>query len=368
MKFTSTKDHLQQGLKYVSGIAGRNPTLPILRNVLLRSEKGKLQLSTTDLEVGVTVWVRGKVEQDGATTTPLRQLSEYVVNLLGDRVELSTRNGALAIHCGPSHATFQGESAENFPIIPPIQEGWRCSLSGSAVATALERVSYAAALDETRPELTGVLWVGGGDEKKTFTLAATDSYRLAEAHLPLPDPPAGGVRVILPLRAAQELRRLLDHEETVSLTFTDGQFLAETGSARLISRLIDGTYPDYTQIIPEKSPTAVSVLRADLLRALRGASIFSSRDTNAVRVETTARTIKISATAQEIGETTTEVPAEAHGERVTIHFNPRFLIEALQALPGERVRMELTNPSIPTLLRPEDPSQRVVALVMPIKT
>lgn len=364
MKFTCTKEHLIKALKIVSGVAGRNPTLPILRNVLLKTERGRLKFSATDLEVGVSTWITGRVDNEGATTIPIKQLTEYVQNLPNEHVNLDTNKGGLSIICGSAHASFQGEVAENFPLIPVITEGIKFTTSARKLAEALDRVIYAAASDDTRPELSGILLIG---KENILILAATDSYRLAEVRLQINEGLSDEFRVIVPLRAAQEIRRISDGEETVTVILAQGQVLVETSNTSLVSRLIEGNYPDYKQIIPAKSDTVASVLRFDLLRALRGASVFSYGEVNSVLVEITDKAVRVTATAQEIGDTVSEVPADVSGEIVKINFNPRFLIDALNSFPCERVRLGLTNPSVPALLNPEDPSEKILALVMPIK-
>ncbi len=366
MKFVCTKEHLQNAIRGVSGIAGRNPVLPILRHVLLKSERGKLRLAATDLEVGVLTWVPGRVEEEeGALATPVKPLGEYVANLPSDHVHLAIQKGTLTITCGSTRASFQGESAENFPLIPTVRGDITVTLPARALISALEETTYAAATDDTRPELAGVLFQGSGTE---LTLAATDSYRLAEAHVTLPETLIKGFRIIVPVRAANELRRALDGEEGATLTIGEGQMRVETPTTHLISRLLDGTYPDYAQIIPATPGVSVSLLRQDLLRAIRGAGIFSSGDARSIVLETAATALRVAATAQELGETLTEVPAEVHGAGVSIHFNHRFLLDALSSLSGERIQVGLTSSSVPVLLRPVGTSGRTLALVMPIKT
>jgi len=180
-EFTTTQEHLVRTLRALGGVAGKNPALPILSNVLMKSEQGQLRMSTTDLEVGVTAWVPGKLRGAGALTIPLRPLTEYVQNLADGPVTLRLTPGALDVTGERAHATFQGESAENFPLIPHISTGTELRLP-TAATQAFDAVLYAMATEETRPELAGVLLHAEG---KTLTLAATDSYRLAEARLSL---------------------------------------------------------------------------------------------------------------------------------------------------------------------------------------
>lgn len=366
MKFTCTKEHLIKALKSVGGIAGRNPALPILRNVLLQTERGRMKFSATDLEVGVSTWITGRVEGEGEITIPVKQLSEYVQNLPNEHVNLEADKSGLKITCGSAHASFQGEAAENFPLIPAVSEGKKIKISVGALVGCLDRVTYCAAVDDNRPELSGIYLTGKGN---ILTMAATDSYRLAEAQVETSEEISADFQVILPLRAAQEVKRALgEGEEIVQIILGEGQAMFESPSTLLVSRLIDGNYPDYKQIIPDKSSVTCALLRVDLLRALRGASVFSYGEVNSVILETAEAGVKITATAQEIGETISEVPAEITGENVKINFNPRFLIDALNGIKSERIRMGLTNASVPAVFYPEDVTEKTICLVMPIKS
>lgn len=213
-------------------------------------------------------------------------------------------------------------------------------------------------------------------DRQSITLAATDSYRLAEAKRELLQPSSQKTKVILPLRATQELRRALEGEKQVALTFGENQFVAETPATHLTSRLIDGTYPDYLQIIPKTTLVQAVVNRVDLLRAVRGGGVFTQGETQSVCLEAVSSVLRVTATAQELGETATDVPADvappaggAEGISAGIHFNYRYLLDALSALPGERVVLQFSNSSIPAVLRPEGkPLPQTLAIVMPIKT
>lgn len=367
MKFSSTKERLQKALRSVSGVAGRNPTLPVLRNILLQGEQGRLRITTTDLEVGIVTWIIGKQENDEVSVTiPLKQLLEYVQNLPNDHVHLTLDTTHLTISCGGARASFQGESAENFPLIPTVEEGIQITLPAEDVARALDRTLYAAATDDTRPELAGVLLAASKD---VLILAATDSYRLSESRVHLSHPLKEDLRAIVPLRAAHELRRVLEGEKEATLLIGESQLRVETSGTHLVSRRIEGTYPDYAQIIPQHPSTTVSLLRHNLTRAVRGAGVFSSGDTSSILLEATTTGLRVTAATQELGDTMTDVPAEVQGEPVSIHFNPRFLLDALATLPSERITLGLTNPATPALVRPEGTErEQMLGLVMPIKT
>ncbi len=371
-EFTTTQEHLGRALRSLSGVAGRNPVLPILNNVLLKPERGQLRLSTTDLEVGVSVWLPGKLRGESALTVPLKPFAEYVQNLPSGPVALVLNGGALLVTATKARATFQGETAENFPLLPHLDNGNVITLSPGSVQQALDAVLYAVATDDTRPELAGVFCHG---EDSTLTLAATDSYRLSESRLPLPVPLATPLSVILPGRAAAEFRRALDGAAEAELRVGENQVLLVTPAIHVVSRRVDGTYPDYAQIIPQKQPTTVEIERSALLRAIRAAAVFSGTAVSRVTFEAGADRLRISAMTPEVGNTETDLPAEVQGESVTIAFNERFLRDALSALPGERIVVGLGTSATPAVFRPvsagadakTSSAPTTLALVMPIK-
>ncbi|TSC63699.1 MAG: DNA polymerase III subunit beta [Parcubacteria group bacterium Gr01-1014_106] len=386
-EFTTTQEHLARALRTVSGVVGRNPTLPILGNVLLKSARGQLQISTTDLEVGITAWVTGRMRGEGSVTIPFRTLSEYLQHLPLGSVTLQIKPGALVITAQDAegkktkaaHAVLQGESAENFPLIPSLESGHDLVLPSREAARGLEKVLYAVATDDTRPELAGVYAHGEGN---TLIFAATDSYRLAEARLTLPKALPAPVSVIIPGRAATEMRRILESVDEAVLRVGEGQLLLQTPSAHLVSRRVEGTYPDYTQVLPQQSPTTVDVDRADLLRSIRAAAVFSEHTVSRVTLEVGDDQLRVTAVTPEVGETDNALPADVHGEKVTISFNARFLRDTLSVLVGERIRIGLGNATTPAVFRvlttpvskspkshgeAEQPTLETLGLIMPIR-
>ena len=370
-EFTTTQEHFARALRIVGGVAGKNPALPVLGHVLLKREQNQLRLSTTDLEVGVTAWLPGKLRGDGALTVPLRPLAEYVQNLPLGAVTLLIERGTLTVNAERAHAVFQGESAENFPLIPYLNTGDDIALPTHNTRHALEMVLYAVASDDTRPELAGVCLCGEGS---TLTLAATDSYRLAEAHIPLAAALPMPFSVILPRRAAQEVHRALEGAESATLRMSEGQVLLLTPTLHVVSRRVEGTYPDYAQIIPKNQPTSFEIDRASLLRAIRASAVFSGNTTNRVVFDVGSDALRVAATTPEMGETETRLPADVEGAPVTIAFNERFLRDALSTMTADRVRIHLGSSATPAVFRPVSPPTKKVqdavsmlALIMPIK-
>lgn len=373
--FSTTHEYLFKALQSLGGVVGRNPSLPILSNVLLKHHQNQLCLSTTDLEVGIIAWLAGKIHGEATVTVPFRPLFEYVQHLPPEQVTLKFTQESLTIITQRTHAVFQGESAENFPLIPRLEEGNTILLPTPEITHALDAVLYAVAVDETRPELSGVLFSG---EESILKLVATDSYRLAEASITLPYTLSSPFSVILPRRAAQEIHRALTSSLETKLRFGPGQLLLITPTLEVICRQIEGTYPDYLQIIPKEYQTRVIVDRLSFLRTLRATSVFSGNTVSRVALEVRPHTLYISATTPEVGETETELVAEVIGEDLSLAFNERFIREALTSFSSELISLDLVSATTPAMLRPitppNTPSQTsevsklsLLALVMPIK-
>lgn len=376
-EFTTTQENLAKALRTLSGVAGRNPALPILSNVLLKHDRNQLRLSSTDLEVGITSWLPGKLRGEGELTVPLKPFAEYIQNLPSGSITLAINASSLFITAQGAHAVFQGETAENFPIIPYLEEGLTVQLPPKAFSRALDEVLYAIAIEDTRPELTGVLIRGEGN---LLTLAATDSYRLAESKITLPTSPTTSFSIIIPGRSAQEIRRVIDSASEATLRVGEGQVLLLTPSTHIISRRVEGNYPDYAQIIPQKHITAAEVDRLSLLRTIRASAVFSGNTVSRVMLEVSEHKLRVEATTPEIGNTETDIPADVHGEHVAVAFNERFLRDALSVLSTDRVRIEFGTSATPAVLRPVSTSKGSqdkesaeeqglnLALIMPIKT
>lgn len=374
--FTTTQEHLARALRLVSGVAGKNPALPILEHVLLRSDRGQLRLSTTDLEIGVTVWIAGIIKGEGALTVPSKALAEYVQNLPLGPVVLEFGHGSLNIstvreknNIQGSHAVLQGGSAENFPLIPHLEKGQEMVFPVTLFSSALERVLYAVATEDSRPELASVFLHG---EDSNLTLAATDSFRLAETRLSVAEPLRVPCTVLVPGRTAHELRRVFNGEGNIELRVGESQLLFHTPTLQLVSRRVEGTYPDYTNIIPQHSATSVEVNRQELLRSIRAAAVFSEQAIGRVTLEVGSDRLLVTALTPEVGETKNTLAGEINGPPATVSFNARFLKEALTSLPSERVVIGLKDATTPAVFRPllspdRGESLSLLALVMPIR-
>lgn len=362
MKFTCTQENLNRGLQAVGRVASRNVTLPVLNNVLIQASTGGVRLAATNLEVGVSCTIRGKVEIAGAFTANARLLADYVALLPKDRVEVALEGKTLKLTAPNAKTTMRGVPAEEFPLIPPVSRARLLRLPSPELKVAAQRVLFAAASDEARPEISGVLFTCDG---QTLTLAATDSYRLAEQHLTLGQ--AGPeLKAILPHRALQELLRVLG-DGPVEIAFDENQVLFATDDLELTSRLIEGQYPDYRQIIPTESAVTLQAARDELVAAIRQASLFGKQGVYDVTLAFDGqKTLAVRAASAQAGEAEATLPVHGKGEPVTIVFNHRYLLDGLTSFSTDAVTLGLGTPASPGVLRPKGDA-RGLYLIMPIR-
>ncbi|MFH0829493.1 MAG: DNA polymerase III subunit beta [Candidatus Kerfeldbacteria bacterium] len=366
MKVSCTKENLLAGLSLVSRIASKNLTLPILGNVLLKTENGALSLCATNLEVGVVTRVRGKISEDGAITVNARLLAEFVGLLENDRIELETDGAQLRVVGETSKTTIRGMSADDFPIIPTVPREKGVKISATNLRAGLEQVLFAAAQDATRPEISGTFVSVTGN---TMTLAATDSYRLAERHLSIEGRPAELVTII-PTRALFELARTLPTEGEVEAFIGDTQALFVSGSAELTTRLVEGKYPDYGQIIPKTTRTDAHIATDSFIKVVKTASLFVRTGINdiSITLDPDRKAVTVSAANAELGEHQGSVPAKIHGDAASIVFNYRYLLDGLAAMSGaETVSLGVSDSASPGILKPLGKEVDYLYLIMPIR-
>jgi DNA polymerase-3 subunit beta len=363
------QENLARGLQIVSRAVSSRNTLPVLANVLLRTEDAGLKLTATNLEIGITYWVPGKVETDGAVTVPARLIADLVNSLpAGERVDLELDGATLRIRSGRSQAQLRGIDAEEFPVIPSAGERPTTRISQRVLRQALAEVTFAAATDEARPILTGVLTRLEGDR---MTLAAADNYRIAVKTIPTLDP-VEETSVVVPARSYQELMRVLaDTDDPVDLVLAQSknQVLFHLEGVDLVSRLIDGQFPNYQQVLPASHATRAVVDRDELLKAVRLSALIASSSANVVklRLEGDGAGALTIAAAADVGETEGQLETTLEGEPVAIAFNARYLQEALQNVDAEQLALEFTGALSPGVLRPIGDDD-YVHVIMPVRT
>jgi DNA polymerase-3 subunit beta len=369
VKLSVMQENLARGLSVVSRAVSSRSTLPVLANVLLKTEDAGLKLTATNLEIGITYWVPGKIEADGATTVPARLLTDLVNSLPGaEKVDLELQGtDTLHIRAGRFATHVKGIDADDFPTIQTAGERPTTRVSQKLLKKALEETVFAAASDEARPILTGVLAKFDGSR---LTLAAADNYRIAVRTLDIIDP-VESVSVVIPARALGELGRIMsDTDDPVELVLAQArnQVLFHLEGIDLVSRLIDGQFPNYQQVIPDGHGTRAELDREELLRAVRPAALIASSSANIVKLQVSGEGAGITVTATaEVGDYTGEVEAAVEGDATTIAFNARYLNDVLSNVSAERFSLELNGPLSPGVFRPVGDAD-YVHVVMPVRT
>jgi DNA polymerase-3 subunit beta len=383
VKFSVMQEHLARGLAIVSRAVSSRSTLPVLANVLFRTEDAGLKLTATNLEIGITCWVPGKIDADGAITVPARLIADLVNSLpSGDRVDLELQGATmLRIRSTVGETHIKGIDADDFPAIPTAGDRPTTRVSQKVLRQALEETAFAAATDEARPILTGVL---ARFEGATLTLAAADNYRIAVKTIPLLDP-VEDTSVVVPARSLTELGRILtDTDDPVDIVLAPArnQILFHLEGVDLVSRLIDGQFPNYQTVLPKSHSTRAIIDREDLLKAVRVAALIASSSANIVKLQVGATSgagangdeaeaagpVGVTVTANaEVGDNEGRVEAAVEGDGTTIAFNARYLTDVLQNVDADQFALELNGPLSPGVFRPIGDDQ-YVHVVMPVRT
>ena len=342
--------------------------MPITNHVLISSDQSRLKLTATNLEIAINCWIGAQIEEEGAIAIPAGLLTDFVNSLPGERIDINVASGAqeMELKCARFEARISGQKADEFPPIPQIGEGITAKIDAHPLRSAIAQVVFAAATDDSRPVLTGSYAQFSADK---LTMAAADGFRLAVHNLPLATPVAEEVSIIIPARSLRELDRLLkDQEDPVELTINPqrSQVLFRLKNVEIVSQLIQGTFPDYNQLIPQSYTTRVVVNVAEFLRATRSASIFARDGSGIVRLlmthsatsgqaegrEISPGKVVITARAEEVGDNLGEIEAMIEGDEARIAFNSKYLMDVFEVLKDEQVSLEITNPSSPGVFRP----------------
>ena len=372
MKFICTRENLLLALDGVGGAAGKQVNLPILLNILIQADDAKVSFASTNLEIAIRAVVRAKVEEQGSFTVPAKTLADYAHLLSDEQVEISVSGNELQISCGNSSTKMKGAPAADFPVLPDVEDGNAYGILVEPFREALAKTVVAAAKNDIRPELSGVYFGFFTDRHPGLAIAATDSYRLAEKKLSVAQGDAAHV-CIVPARTVYEMARLLGFdrgeagESQARLSFGGSQLLLRYGNFELTSRLIDGTYPDYAQIIPSSFKTT-AVFPADVMtNRIKAASLFSTTGVNAVSFDLNAseQNVGVSSVSTQKGEHSSSVDAEVSGEENSILLNHRYVLDGLAHMAGD-VELCVNSADSPCLLR-EKGKDDYVYIVMPIR-
>jgi DNA polymerase-3 subunit beta len=381
VKVSCLQENLAWGLAIVGRAVASRSTLPVLGNVMLTTDGGRLKLSATNLEIGVNCWVGAKVEEEGATTVPARLLIDFVNSLPPEQIDmaLTVRTQELNLRCSRFEANIKGIDAQEFPIIPTADDGDSfIRLERGSLRRMIDQVAFAAATDESRPILTGVLVKFEADR---LVMAAADGFRLSVRSEPIPELTTEAISVIIPARALTELARITapsgptteEGEQFVEVMVTPerNQILFHMKDIDLVSQLIEGNFPDYNQIIPKEHATRTILDVAPFLKTVKVSFLFAREAANIVRLqiepggELSPGQLVMTATSAELGNNVSDMDAVVEGEPVEIAFNARYLIDVLSIIDTAKVTLETTNASSPGLLQPVG-DQSFTHVIMPM--
>ncbi len=361
MKLSITQENLNHGLSTVSRIIGNRNTLPVLANVLLQTKDNRIQLSATNLEMGITHWIGGKVEENGAITIPAKLFNEYIHNLPAGNVSVSTEKNTLHISSNGFSSKINGISAEEFPSIPEVKGDVQFNVATKTLKDALSQVVHITSGDDSRPVLTGVyLHTRDG----VLYAVSTDSYRLAEKRIMELDT---SCNVIVPARTVSEVLRLLGDGEEVTVKIDDNQISFGFDDTELVSRVIDGEFPDYRQLIPEEVPTTARVNTGELQDITKAATLFARETTGSVTVKTERDSLSMQSVASQVGENSSEISAEVSGEGMEVALNGKYIADALSVIDSDQVDIGLTGKVNPCLIQPVD-DDSYLHIVMPLRS
>ena len=359
MKVSCLQENLAKGLATVSRAVASRSTLPVLGNILIATDQGRLKLAATNLELAVTCWIGAKVDEDGATTLPARVLSDFVNSMPPDRIEmdLNVKTQTMHLKCARNDANIKGIDAQEFPIIPSLGDSKKISLEPDTLREMIEQTTFAAATDESRPVLTGV---AAKFEKDKVTFAAADGFRLSVRNAALSAAVEQPISVIIPAKALQEVARVSGDQEdpiVIAVTENKSQVLFKLTNTEIVSQLIDGQFPDFTRIIPDSHTTRTTVTTSELQNAVKASSVFAREAMNTVRMqiapanEMGSGKVTITATSAESGDNVGDIDAMVDGEAVEIAFNARYLADVLNVLRSPQIAIETSSGASPGVFK-----------------
>ena len=369
MKLSLTQENLSRALTSVGRVVSTRSSLPVLSNVLLTTDTNRLRLSATNLEIGINYWIGCKVDDGGTLTVPARLFSDFVASLPSGTIELEGTDTNLSIKTPNYQSKINGISADEFPAIPEIESEAVFSISSTILKDALISVVVASSMDEARPVLAGVYL---NYDKETLVIAATDSYRLAEKRIQPEHKAKAEFSVIVPVRTIQELIRLIgDFETDIEIYLDDNQIMFKLSDMELVSRLIDGSFPNYKQIIPSHADTSFEIDTNEFRRITKVASLFARENAGSIKLDIRAEgQVNIVSSDSEVGGNTSSADCAVSGDDGEISLNARYLSDALSAIKSSKVTFAISGKLNPCVITPSgnDTTGDYLHIVMPLRT
>lgn len=363
MNFSILQSDLWPTLQSVSRSCGVRSTLPVLGNILIEAKEGKLKLSATNLEIGVVKTISAEIVEEGEITIPVRTISEITSNLAGSKINFESLNDQLKISTDQFTATINGIPASEFPSIPLLGKE-EVIINPEILKKAIPEIAFAAAVDEGRPILTGILTQ---IQDKKLQLVATDGYRLAHKLIPVDQ--TYQFKALIPRKTFEEVIRLLSESEADNLTIStseDGnQMIFRFGNTQLSSRLIEGKFPDWEKIIPSETKVRIIFDRVELLKGVKLASVFARSEANVVKLQNQDNKLILTSEAKELGSQQNQIEVQSNEESITVAFNSKFLIDALSAFSANQSILELSGPLSAAIIKPMG-EEGLEYIIMPV--
>lgn len=365
MKITIARAECQQKLSDIQSVVERKGTLPILSHFLLVAGKKGVSITATDLETAIREPLEAAVTGEGKLCIPARKLFEMVREVEGDILIESEDSQWIRVKSGATSFRLACLPPEDYPAWPDLGASERVEIEGATLARMIEKTVYSAGESDSRYTLNGILFHMNSPEGM-LTVVGTDGHRMAVISTPLEGAPAGEKKLVVQRKAAAELRKFLQPDEKVTVFLGKNHILFKAGEVEFLTRLIEGTYPNYLQVIPTSHEKKLLLDKDAFMKALRRVSIMSRERSNAIRIDAEDGMLKLFSSNPDLGEAADEVPADYRGEALSLGFNAKYLIEALGAMETERIRIELQDPLSPTLLKPEG-EEDYKCVIMPMR-
>ncbi|MFA4984556.1 MAG: DNA polymerase III subunit beta [Candidatus Omnitrophota bacterium] len=361
MKFKTGKETLLTAIQSVQNVISPKIALPILSNILIESQQDAIRLTATDLDIGITCVINVNIQEVGAITIPAKRFNDIIRELPGDEVSITTKkNNQVSIETGQCHFKVMGLAPEEFPKLPDFKDKETIKIEQATLKHMLGLTSFAVSSDESRYILSGILFK---IQKSTITLVATDGKRLAVVNKKPKQDIDKDIQIIVPLKTIQELNRNLQEDGDVSMVLGDNQVMFDLGQTAVISRLIEGEFPDYRQVIPPQSENKMRVNREEFLLSVKRAALLSTPDYQAVKLEIFKNKLVVSKSTPDVGESREELGVGYQGKELIIGFNPFYLIDVLKNLEEDEIDLELTDSEKPGVIR----SSGYIYIVLPMR-
>ena len=360
MKFLIKQENIHKALSAVGKISSNRTELPILSNVLIKTVDGLITFTTTNLETAITHETTGKIIEEGSITAPAKLLSEFVASLPNTNIEMEVTDTNIRLKTEDHSCLIKGVSAEDFPVIPTISSGQEVVVDGDTLKKTLQSVFVASSNDDSRPILNGVCFY---ENSGALVVVATDSYRLSEitTTIKITEP----LKTVIPNQTISETLRLIKPQEKVTVTFSGSQVQITTDESTIISKTLDGNYPEYRKLIPEASEVVATLNKHDLLSAAKVASVFARESAGSIQVTINQNNLSVSSVASQAGENSTNLSVEGSGEG-SVTLNSRYLIDTLGVISAEEVVIEFSSNTNPVVVKPVQGQE--LHIIMPLKT